>query len=186
MSPDLLRVDLGPRSYDIVVGHGLLDAAGPPVAPVVDGKRAVIVADSNTGPLFAGRLAASLDAAGVTTETIVLPAGEGTKDFAHLERLVDDLLARRVERRTTLVALGGGVVGDLVGFAAAITLRGLPFIQVPTTLLAQVDSSVGGKTGINTRRGKNLVGAFHQPRLVLVPVLPPTGLSTCASRGVGT
>ncbi len=167
MSHDLLRVDLGPRSYDIVVGDGLLDAAGTLAAPLLDQERAVIVADSNTGPLFADRLRAALRSAGVASECIVLPAGEATKDFDHLDRLVDDLLERRVERRTTLFALGGGVIGDLAGFAAAVTLRGLPFIQVPTTLLAQVDSSVGGKTGINTRRGKNLVGAFYQPRLVL-------------------
>jgi 3-dehydroquinate synthase len=130
-------------------------------------KQAVIVTDEIVARPLLAPLQQSLDAAGVAHRTIVLPPGEGTKDLTHFGRLVDDILACNIERGTMLVALGGGVVGDLAGFAAAVLLRGVDFIQVPTTLLAQVDSSVGGKTGINTRHGKNLVGAFYQPRLVL-------------------
>jgi 3-dehydroquinate synthase len=126
-----------------------------------------VVSDANVARLHLPTLAESLARAGIPHDQIVLPAGEATKDFTHLAELAQDLLARRIERNTLLVALGGGVIGDLVGFAASILLRGIDFVQIPTTLLAQVDSSVGGKTGINTPQGKNLVGAFHQPRLVL-------------------
>lgn len=167
MSADKLVVELGERSYDILVGPGLIGQAGALMLPVLERKRVFVVSDSNVAPLYMRLLQDSLEAAGLTFDSHVLPAGEATKDFAHLEALLDVLLAARVERSTTLVALGGGVIGDLVGFAAAILLRGVPFVQIPTTLLAQVDSSVGGKTGINTKRGKNLVGAFYQPRLVL-------------------
>lgn len=164
-----LRVALGERSYTITIGAGVLDQAGELLAPLVARPELVVVTDANVAltrhPL---RLMASLERAGIAARKIVLPAGEATKSWAALERLVEDLLAGGVERRSMLVALGGGVVGDLVGFAAAVTLRGLDYVQVPTTLLAQVDSAVGGKTGINTRHGKNLVGAFHQPRAVLI------------------
>jgi len=163
-----LRVDLGARGYDIVVGEGVLADAGRRLAAVLKQPRTVIVSDDNVAPLYLARLEASLDAAGIGHDSVVLPAGEPTKDFAHLEALVEALLAGRVERDSTLVALGGGVIGDITGLAAAITLRGMDFVQVPTSLLAQVDSSVGGKTGINSRHGKNLIGAFHQPRLVIV------------------
>jgi len=162
-----LRVELGARGYDILVGPGLLARAGELMRPVLRHERVFVVTDETVAGLHLAGLQRSLDAAGIAHEAFVLPPGEGTKDFAHLERLVDHLLARRVERRDALVALGGGVIGDLAGFAAAVTLRGIDFIQIPTTLLAQVDSSVGGKTGINSAHGKNLVGAFHQPRLVL-------------------
>ncbi|MDA8230432.1 MAG: 3-dehydroquinate synthase [Magnetospirillum sp.] len=167
MSFDELSLDLGARSYAIRIGPGLLDQAGTMMRPVMRSARAFVVTDDNVAPLYLGRLAASLDGAGIGHTSIVLPAGEGTKDFAHLERLVGAMLGARCERSTMVVALGGGVIGDLTGFAAAICLRGMDFVQIPTTLLAQVDSSVGGKTGINTPHGKNLVGAFHQPRLVL-------------------
>ncbi len=170
MSPpaaDRLRVELGPRSYDIVVGEGLLAEAGHHLAPLLAGSGAVVVSDDNVAPLYLGEVEASLDAAGVEHASIVLPAGEPTKDFDHLRVLTDKLLEARIERSSLVVALGGGVVGDIAGFAAAITLRGLPLVHLPTTLLAQVDSAVGGKTGINVRAGKNLIGAFHQPRLVL-------------------
>jgi len=181
MSHDRLTVELGPRAYDIHIGPGLIDRAGQPIAAVMRGKRAFVVSDDTVAPLYLGRLQASLDAAGIQHESCVLPAGEGTKDFAHLATLMDALLAARAERSTMVVALGGGVIGDLAGFAAAICLRGLDFVQIPTTLLAQVDSSVGGKTGINTRQGKNLVGSFHQPRLVLADI---AALDTLASRHV--
>ncbi len=167
---EVLRVDLGVRAYDIVVGIGLMDIAGLLVAPLLERPGAVIITDENVAPLYLGALKESLSAAGIGHSQIILPAGEQTKDFAHLEQLTGMLLERGVERGTILIALGGGVIGDIAGFAAAVTLRGMDFIQIPTTLLAQVDSSVGGKTGINTRQGKNLVGAFHQPRLVLADV----------------
>jgi 3-dehydroquinate synthase len=160
-------VELGERRYDIVVGDGVLKRAGQFIAPVLRRKRVLVVTDAHVGALHLGTLHAALDDAAIEHQSITLPPGEKTKDFDHLEGLLDDLLDRGIERRTTLVALGGGVVGDLTGFAAAVALRGIDFVQIPTTLLAQVDSSVGGKTGINSRQGKNLIGAFHQPRLVL-------------------
>jgi 3-dehydroquinate synthase len=166
-SAETLRLNLGERSYDIVVGENLLAEAGAAIAGTIRRPDVAIVTDENVAPLYLDRLQVSLDKAGVRHSAVILPAGEGTKDFRHLENLAESLLERRVERRTTLIALGGGVIGDITGFAAAILLRGMDFVQIPTTLLAQVDSSVGGKTGINSRHGKNLIGAFHQPRLVL-------------------
>jgi 3-dehydroquinate synthase len=162
-----LRVDLGERSYDIVVGAGLIARVGGLIAPVLQRPRVFVVTDETVAERHLPAMERALADADITVDSLVLPAGEHTKDFGHLQNLVDALLERGVERRDTLIAFGGGVIGDLVGFAAAITLRGLAFIQVPTTLLAQVDSSVGGKTGINSVHGKNLVGAFHQPTLVL-------------------
>lgn len=162
-----VTVQLDERSYPILIGPGLIDQTGARMAPVMSGKRAFVVTDDSVAPLYLDRLLASLDKAGITHLHTVLPHGESTKDFPHLEALLDAMLEARCERSTMVVALGGGVVGDLTGFAAAILQRGVDFVQVPTTLLAQVDSSVGGKTGINTHHGKNLVGAFHQPRLVL-------------------
>ena len=176
--PAALTVDLGERSYDILVGDGLLAGAGKLIAPGLAEPRAVVITDENVEKHCLGTLEKSLDESGIDHQSIVLEAGEQTKDFAHVEALWGQLLDHRVERTTTLIALGGGVVGDITGFAAAVTLRGMDFIQIPTTLLAQVDSSVGGKTGINTPQGKNLIGAFHQPRLVLADIgalasLPP-------------
>ncbi len=162
-----IRVDLAGRGYDIAIGPGLVDRAGELSRPLLAAPRVIIVSDETVAPLYGARLAASFDKAGVRTTSITVPAGESSKEFGAFGRLMNELLDRRPDRKTTLVALGGGVVGDLAGFAAAVLLRGVDFIQVPTTLLAQVDSSVGGKTGINTRHGKNLVGAFYQPRLVL-------------------
>ncbi len=162
-----LTVALGERSYDIVIGSGILEHAGTSLGPLLAAPRVVIVTDTTVDELYRARLTRSLDAAGITWRTEVLPAGEATKDFHHLRGLCERILAAGIDRSTTLVALGGGVIGDITGFAAGILLRGLDFVQVPTTLLAQVDSSVGGKTGINTPQGKNLVGLFHQPRLVL-------------------
>jgi len=165
-----ISVALGERSYDILVGERLIEDAGVLLAPVLARPRVVVVTDEHVAALHLDRLAASLDRAQVFHDEIVLPPGEATKDWAHLEAVLDRLLEGAIERTTTLVALGGGVIGDLTGFAASIVLRGIAYVQIPTTLLAQVDSAVGGKTAINTRHGKNLVGSFHQPRLVLADV----------------
>ena len=163
----VVQVALGERSYDILVGASLIEEGGALLAPVLARPRVVVVTDANVAALHLERLAASLARAAIAHDTVILPPGEATKDWPHLEALLDRLLEQAVERTTTLVALGGGVIGDLVGFAASILLRGIAYVQIPTTLLAQVDSAVGGKTAINTRYGKNLVGSFHQPRLVL-------------------
>ena len=174
----IIPVSLGTRSYDVVVEHGVLERAGTHLAPLSRGRTMAIVTDTNVLPHLA-TLEASLTDAGVRSEPIVLPPGEGSKSWATLETLTDQLLDLGVERGDHVVALGGGVIGDLVGFACAILKRGCGFVQVPTTLLAQVDSSVGGKTAINTRAGKNLIGAFHQPTLVLVD---PAVLDTLSPR----
>ena len=162
-----VTVALGARSYDILIGEGLIDRAGEEITARLAGARAVVVTDETVARLHLPRLEIALAGAGIAASTLTLPAGETTKSFAHLERTVDAILAARLERGDVVIALGGGVIGDLAGFAGAIVKRGMNFVQIPTTLLAQVDSSVGGKTGINTPRGKNLVGAFHQPALVL-------------------
>ena len=162
-----VTVPLPGGSYDIHVGPGLLTQAAALFAPVLKQRRVFIVSDEIVAALYLDRLQSTLTAAGIASAHVLVPAGEASKDFSHLARVLDAMLAAKCERSTTVVALGGGVVGDIAGFAAAILLRGVDFIQVPTTLLAQVDSAVGGKTGINTSAGKNLVGAFHQPRLVL-------------------
>jgi len=163
-------VALGARTYDILIGEGVLADAGRYIRPLLRHPRVIVVTDEQVAPLHLAPLQQSLEESGIDHRVIVLPAGEQTKDFAHVETLTTRILDAGVERATPLIALGGGVIGDIAGFAAAITLRGLPFVQIPTTLLAQVDSSVGGKTGINTRHGKNLVGAFHQPSLVLADI----------------
>jgi 3-dehydroquinate synthase len=165
-----VHVDLGPRSYDIFVGEGLLATAADFLRPLLAQQRVIVVTDERVAGLHLDPFATSLAASGIAYHVVVLPPGEQTKDFAHLQNLCERILDLQVERNTLLLALGGGVIGDIVGFAAGILLRGLDFVQVPTSLLAQVDSSVGGKTGINTRQGKNLVGLFHQPRLVLADV----------------
>jgi 3-dehydroquinate synthase len=167
---ETLRVELDARSYDIVVGAGALGRSGALIAPVIRQKRAIIVTDEIVAKLHLAALEAGLDAAGIAHQAIVLPPGEGTKDFPHFAKLAEDILALGIERGTPLIALGGGVIGDLTGFAAATLLRGLDYVQVPTTLLAQVDSSVGGKTAIDSRHGKNLIGAFHQPVLVIADI----------------
>ncbi|MFB0873385.1 MULTISPECIES: 3-dehydroquinate synthase [unclassified Sphingobium] len=164
----LVRVALAERSYDIVIEEGALDRASDWLVGHARKGRLVVVTDAHVAATQFPRLDASLRAADIAVEPIILPAGEKTKSWHHLEQLLDALLALEIERGDHIVALGGGVIGDLVGFAASILKRGCHFIQVPTTLLAQVDSSVGGKTAINTRAGKNLVGAFHQPSLVLI------------------
>ena len=166
-APRTVHVDLAGRAYDIAIGPGLIDRAGPLSADLLAAPRVTIVSDETVAPLFGERVAASFRNAGIATTLVTVPAGESSKEFTSFGRLMNELLDRRPARKSTLVALGGGVVGDLTGFAASVLLRGVDFIQIPTTLLAQVDSSVGGKTGINTRHGKNLVGTFYQPRLVL-------------------
>jgi len=176
---ETLRVELGPRSYDIVVGSGLLAEAGALIAPVIRQKRAIIVTDETVATLHLATLQAGLDKAGIAHQSIVLPPGEGTKDFTHFSKLTEDILALGIERGTPLIALGGGVIGDLTGFAAATLLRGIDYIQIPTTLLSQVDSSVGGKTAIDSKHGKNLIGAFHQPVRVIADI---TALSTLPRR----
>lgn len=160
-----ITVELGDRSYPIVIGNGLLDG-GFDIAEFVRGPDCLIVSDGNVSPLYRDRLLPNLDAKTVTT--IDLPDGESHKTVATMQMILDRLVATRAARDTTIIALGGGVVGDITGFAAACYMRGVAFIQIPTTLLAQVDSSVGGKTGVNHELGKNLIGAFHQPQLVMI------------------
>ena len=167
---ETLRVELGARSYNIVVGSGLLPRAGELIAPVIRQKRAIIVSDETVAQLHLGALRAGLDKAGIAHQAIILPPGESSKDFAHFGKLAEDILALGIERITPLIALGGGVIGDLTGFAAATLLRGIDYVQVPTTLLSQVDSSVGGKTAIDSTHGKNLIGAFHQPVRVIADI----------------
>lgn len=164
----IVQVALGARSYDIPIEQGALDRAGDLLSPYARNGRLVVVTDAHVAAAQLPRLDASLRAVGIMAEPIILPPGEQTKSWRHLEQLLDALLALEIERGDHIVALGGGVIGDLVGFAASILKRGCRFIQVPTTLLAQVDSSVGGKTAINTQAGKNLVGSFYQPALVLI------------------
>lgn len=164
---ETVRVDLAGRPYDIVVGRGLLAEAGERIRPLAAGRHAVVVTDANVAPLHLETVRRSLAEAGMAVRPIVLEPGEGSKSWDGYRRLCEDVLAGGIDRGTMIVALGGGVVGDLAGFAAATLLRGLDYVQIPTTLLAQVDSSVGGKTAIDAAAGKNLVGAFHQPRLVL-------------------
>jgi 3-dehydroquinate synthase len=162
-----VTVPLGQRSYEIEIGPGLLANAGQSIQALAPGAKCAIVTDARVAPLHLAVLRESCERAGLTTAEIVLPEGEASKSFARLEALCDALLDQELERGDIVVALGGGVMGDLAGFAASILKRGTRLVQIPTTLLSQVDSSVGGKTGINTRHGKNLIGSFHQPSLVI-------------------
>jgi 3-dehydroquinate synthase len=162
-----VRVALGDRTYDILIGSGLIKKAGTEVAQRLPGVRAAIISDENVAAHYLKPLQDSLADAGVESTAIILPAGEKTKQFDHLIAASEGVLDARLERGDAVLALGGGVIGDLSGFVAGIVRRGMRFVQVPTSLLAQVDSSVGGKTGINTAHGKNLIGVFHQPALVL-------------------
>ncbi|MCG3146691.1 MAG: 3-dehydroquinate synthase [Verrucomicrobiae bacterium] len=164
---DRVRVELGERSYDIFIGAGLLSQAAPHLKAAGVGNRGVIITDSNVAPLYAGKLQEVLRGGGFAAEIVTVPAGESSKSMRQVNRLIDRLPALGLDRKSFVIALGGGVVGDLAGFVAGIYLRGLAFVQMPTSLLAQVDSSVGGKTGVNLPQGKNLVGVFYQPRLVL-------------------
>lgn len=165
-----VQVALGDRSYVVRIGPGLLPRAGREITDLLPRPKTWIVTESTVAGLHLETLKAGLSAEGITAEVLVLPPGEATKSWAHLTETVEWLLSQKVERRDVVIAFGGGVIGDLVGFAAAILRRGVRFVQVPTSLLAQVDSSVGGKTGINTPHGKNLVGSFHQPSRVLADI----------------
>ncbi|HVP99314.1 MAG TPA: 3-dehydroquinate synthase [Roseiarcus sp.] len=163
----IVEAPVGRRGYSILIGAGLIDKAGDEIARIAPGAKCAVVTDENVAPLYLDRLVASLDAAGIAAASIVCPPGEATKCYSEFARVSEALIEARIERRDIVVALGGGVIGDLAGFCAASLRRGVRLVQTPTTLLAQVDSSVGGKTGINSPHGKNLVGAFHQPSLVL-------------------
>jgi len=174
-----VRVELGERSYDIVIGEGLIEKAGELFASLRMGQRGVIITDSNVEPLYGAKLCEVLAAAGFKAEMLTIRAGEASKSLRQMSRLLEKLPSFGLDRRSFVVALGGGVVGDLAGFVAATYLRGIHFIQVPTSLLALVDSSVGGKTWVNLPQGKNLVGAFYQPRLVLADI---TTLKTLTER----
>ena len=167
MTGERVAVELGDRTYDIRIGPGLLDEAGALIRPLLPRPVTAIVTDGAVAGHHLRRLRAGLAGAGIEADAVILPPGEATKSMGWLEHTLDRLMALRLEREDLILAFGGGVVGDLAGFAAAVLRRGVGFVQIPTTLLAQVDSSVGGKTGINARAGKNLIGAFHQPRLVL-------------------
>jgi 3-dehydroquinate synthase len=176
--PIHVQVALGERSYDIVIGRGLLDSLGARIAALRPGAKSAIVSDATVARLHLDAAEAALQGAGISATRVIVPIGEGAKSFPVLEQVCEELIAARIERADLVIALGGGVVGDLAGFAASVVRRGLDVVQVPTTLLAQVDSSVGGKTAINSRQGKNLIGAFHQPILVvadtaLLDTLPP-------------
>ncbi len=167
---NIIHVPLGSRAYDVHVGLGLLARSGELVAPLLRRPRVAVITDEAVGALHLDALRAGLAAAGIEMTALALPPGEATKCWAELERVTEWLLAAQIERNDVVIALGGGVIGDLVGFSAAILRRGVRFVQIPTSLLAQVDSSVGGKTGINSAKGKNLIGAFHQPSLVLADI----------------
>jgi 3-dehydroquinate synthase len=162
-----VTVDLSDRAYDILVGQGLIASAGTHIAPLLKRPRVTIVTDENVADHHLGNLQKSFVENDISSTPFILPAGEATKNFEQLQKLLSGLLDAGVERGDLVVALGGGVIGDLTGFAASILRRGVDFAQIPTTLLSQVDSSVGGKTGINVPQGKNLIGAFHQPKIVL-------------------
>ena len=165
-----VSVQLGPRSYDIAVGRGVLDSLGPTLASLTEGRYALVVTDQLVAPLYADRARRSLQSAGFHADQVILPPGESTKSLTHAATLFDVLVDHHADRRSVVVALGGGVIGDLAGFAAATYARGVPFVQVPTTLLAMVDSSVGGKVAVDHPRAKNMIGAFHQPLGVLADI----------------
>lgn len=177
----IVPVSLGERSYEVRIEPGLLDRVGEALAPFATKRPFLVITDANVGAAQWPRLEASLAAAGLESKLVTLPAGEPTKSWRQLESLTDQMIEHGIERSDHVIALGGGVIGDLVGFAASIVKRGCNFIQIPTTLLAQVDSSVGGKTAINSRAGKNLLGAFYQPSLVLID---PDTLDTLNRRDV--
>lgn len=174
-----VEVPLGARTYSILIGPGLIDQAGTEIAKIAPRVNCAVVTDARVAPLYLERLTESLHQAGLRSTSIICPPGEATKRYAEFARVSDALIEARIERRDVVIALGGGVIGDLAGFCAATLRRGVRLVQIPTTLLAQVDSSVGGKTGINSRHGKNLIGAFHQPSLVLADT---TALDTLSER----
>lgn len=170
MTINVVPVALGARSYEVRIGQGLLGQAAEQIAPLLRRRKVAIITDDTVAAIHLMELAAGFEAQGIAITALTIPPGEASKGWPHLARCVEWLLEQKVERRDVVIAFGGGVVGDLVGFAAAILRRGVRFVQIPTSLLAQVDSSVGGKTGINSAVGKNLIGAFHQPSLVLADI----------------
>lgn len=176
---EIVHVPLGARAYDVHIGPDLLARSGALIAPLLRRPRVAVITDEHVAALHLDALREGLARAGIEMEALALPPGEATKSWPHLSRSVEWLLEQKIERKDMVLALGGGVIGDLAGFAAAILRRGVRFVQLPTSLLAQVDSSVGGKTGINAPQGKNLIGAFHQPSLVLADT---TVLGTLNSR----
>ncbi len=167
---DVVKVELGSRSYDVRIGQNLIAQAGEQIAPLLNRPDVAIITEENVAELHLAELQLGLAVAGITSEALILPPGESTKSWSNFQEVVEWLLAQKVERKGMVIAFGGGVIGDLAGFAASVLRRGVRFVQIPTTLLSQVDSSVGGKTGINSPHGKNLVGAFHQPSLVLADI----------------
>ena len=169
MSTDV-RVELGARAYDVRIGQGLIGQSGAAILPLLNRPQVCVVTDETVAALHLEALRAGLARAGIGMQALALPPGEATKAWPQFSRTVEWLLEQKVERRDVVIAFGGGVIGDLAGFAAAVLRRGVRFVQIPTSLLAQVDSSVGGKTGINAPQGKNLIGAFHQPSLVLADI----------------
>jgi len=169
-TPESVDVQLGERSYRILIARGLLDSAGDRLRELFPAGKCAIITDSNVGPLYANRVAGALSNAGYTPTVVTVPAGEKSKCMEQVESACDQMIAAGLDRKAFVVALGGGVVGDLAGFVAAVYYRGIPYVQLPTTIISQVDSSVGGKTGVNAAGGKNLIGSFHQPRLVLADV----------------
>ncbi len=176
---NILKVNIPDREYEILIENGLLDKSGEHILKIHKPSKAAVITDSNVGPLYADRLLNSLKSAGFEPFLVTMPAGEATKSMTSLEFLYDKLLENSITRSDIVIALGGGVIGDLTGFCASTLLRGIPFVQIPTTLLAQVDSSVGGKVAVNLPRGKNLAGTFYQPKLVLID---PLCLSTLTDR----
>jgi 3-dehydroquinate synthase len=179
MNLNVVKVDLGSRSYEVRIGRGLIAEAGQHIAPMLRRKKVAVITDDTVAAKHLMDLAKALEVQGIAMTALTIPPGESSKGWEQFARSVEWLLEQKIERRDVVVAFGGGVVGDLVGFASAVLRRGVRFVQIPTTLLSQVDSSVGGKTGINTAQGKNLVGAFHQPSLVLADI---DVLSTLAQR----
>jgi 3-dehydroquinate synthase len=169
MAEQLVKVNTGGGAYDIVIGKGLLADAGRRIGKLLPNAKLCVVTDDKVAKLYLVNFMKALESAGLMcTPPVIIPSGEESKNFGQLQYIIDKALSFKLDRHSAIVALGGGVVGDIAGFAASVLMRGIPFVQVPTTLLAQVDSSVGGKTAINTAQGKNLVGSFYQPRLVLI------------------
>lgn len=176
--PESVDVRLGERSYKVLIGQGILESLGETLREANPGTSCAVITDSNVGPLYAGGVLKDLTDAGFKPTLVTIPAGEKSKALGQVEKACDAMIGAGLDRKAFVVALGGGVVGDLAGFVAAIYYRGIPYVQVPTTIIAQVDSAVGGKTGVNAAGGKNLIGSFHQPRFVLADVdtlntLPP-------------
>ncbi len=169
-SPAKVHLNLGARSYDILIGRGLLETTGERLKSLGIARQVFVLTDSHVADYHLKTLKLSLEKTGIAHHEMILPPGEQTKSFENLQKILNEILKHKPERKSAIVALGGGVIGDLAGFAASILLRGVPFVQIPTTLLSMVDSSVGGKTGINTTHGKNLIGSFYQPKLVLADI----------------